>query len=531
MKELRIEELSVKQKLGMVLCEVIRPIEDYENFDESLEHILELIRNHSLGAVWVIPSNARREEVMKKIRETADYPILIVTDAESGLGEHTIGRHNALGVTGSEELAYIFGKVTAITARKMGYNVVCSPVLDMVKDWRVTSANIRSLGSDKYQVTKLATAEAQGLHDGGVLTVGKHYPGGVSKFNVDTHMVESPSEATKEELLDYFLYPYLELMKKDLLDGIMASHKKLINIDSEYPTSLSKKVIDIIREQGFDGFSITDALNMMGIKAKYGDTRAKGLCIAAGNDLILPFCTTGMAYKYLCDCYDEGIITDERLDEAVRRVLEAQHKVLSRTPKFTEITQEDIKAFDRINRDGIYARVDEGFEVPVSQEGKHFFVVLAKNGTDIADDGKVAVDTFSNAWYNPAGIIEKLEKHFPNSEIRAIYQFPTPAQNMNVFEDSLGYEDVIFITYAEAPAFVGTDHLTRRIVALINALQMSGRISTVVHFGNPYVLEELLHIPRIIIGGVSGGSINAALDVLAGDYPAKGVLTYDVNFK
>ena len=531
MKELKMEELSVKQKLGMVLCEVIRSTGDYENFDKRLEDILERIRNHSLGAVWVIPRIDRREEVMKKIHEAADYPILIFTDAESGLGEYTIGRANALGVTGSEELAYMFGKVTALTARKMGYNVVCCPVLDMVTDWRVTSANVRSLGSDKYQVAKLAAAEAQGLHDGGVLTVAKHYPGGALKLNVDTHMVESSSETTKEELLEYHLYPYLELMKRDLLDGIMTSHKKLINIDPEYPATLSKKVINIIREQGFDGFSITDALNMMGIKAKFGDTTVNGMCVEAGNDLILPFSTDGMVYKHLCDCYDEGIISDERLDEAVRRVLEAQHKVLSRTPKFTEITQEDIETFDRVNRDGIYARVDEGLEVPISRDGKHFFVVLAKNGTDIADDGKVAVDTFTNAWYNPARIMEKLEKLFPNSAVRAIYQFPTPAQNMGVLEHSLGYEDVIFITYAEAPAFVGTDHLTRRVVALINALQMSGRISTVAHFGNPYVLEELLHIPRLIIGGVSPDSINAGLDVLAGNYPAKGVLTYDVNFK
>ena len=46
-KELRMEELSVKQKLGMVLCETIRYTGDYENFDESLELILERIRNHS----------------------------------------------------------------------------------------------------------------------------------------------------------------------------------------------------------------------------------------------------------------------------------------------------------------------------------------------------------------------------------------------------------------------------------------------------------------------------------------------------
>lgn len=87
----------------------------------------------------------------------------------------------------------------------MGYNVICSPVLDLVKDWRFTSANISSLGGDKFQVTKLAAAEDKGLHDGGVLTIAKHYPGGAIKLNVDSHMVESFSETTKEELLEYYL--------------------------------------------------------------------------------------------------------------------------------------------------------------------------------------------------------------------------------------------------------------------------------------------------------------------------------------
>lgn len=157
--------------------------------------------------------------------------------------------------------------------------------------------------------------------------------------------------------------------------------------------------------------------------------------------------------------------------------------------------------------------------------------MLVKNESEIAADGKVAVDTFTNGWYYPTKIIEKLEKDFPNSEVRVLYKFPTPEQNMNLLQDSLEYEDVVFITFTESPAFVGTDYLTHRIVTLINALQMSGRISTVVHFGNPFVLEELLHIPRIIIGGVSIDSTYAALDVLSGDHPAKGVLTYDVKLK
>ena len=68
-----------------------------------------------------------------------------------------------------------------------------------------------------------------------------------------------------------------------------------------------------------------------------------------------------------------------------------------------------------------------------------------------------------------------------------------------------------------------------RIVSVIQALQVTNRVSTVVHFGNPFVLEELEHIPRILIGGCSLDSICCTLDVLAGNYPAKGHLPYELT--
>ena len=58
------------------------------------------------------------------------------------IGMYTIGRQNALGMTDREKLAYTFGKITAVTARKMGYNVVCNPVLDMCHEAEICGANV-----------------------------------------------------------------------------------------------------------------------------------------------------------------------------------------------------------------------------------------------------------------------------------------------------------------------------------------------------------------------------------------------------
>ena len=478
---------------------------------------------------------------MARIKEAADYPILIFTDAESGLGEYTIGKHNALGMADSEELAYAFGKVTAITAAKMGYNVVCNPILDICPGAGICGTNIRSLGSDKYRIAALGKAMARGMHDGGVLTVGKHYPspckkGGSKQRLVDSHMAESSSSVTKEELVEECLFAYTELMKEGLLDGIMTGHIRLENIDNEYPTSLSKKVIGVIRELGFDGFSITDALSMMGVVAKFGWENSKGLSVENGNDIALLWDPSNKrGFEAMYDCYEKGIISDERLDEATKVVLAAQHKIFQMQPKFTEITEEDKKNIERISTDSVYERKDNGVSSALSKDGKHHFIVLVANETDISDDGKVDVDTFAGGWhggwYNPKAIIDKLTKDFPNSDCTAIREFPTSWNIQCALEKSAGFDDVVFITYQDAAAYVGKECLTSRIVSLIDALQVTEKVSTVVHFGNPYVLEDLVHIPRIIVGGCASKSIDAAFEVLKGNYPAKGTLTYDVKFE
>lgn len=537
MKELRFEELSVKQKIGMVTCGLIGT----NHTDEGDEFVLDLIKKRALGSVWVNPKAHHFEEIMAKVKAAADYPILIITDAESGLGEYTIGKQNALGMADSEELAYTFGKVTAIKAQQMGYNVVCNPILDIISYAGVAGGNIRAMGSDKYRIAALGKAQARGMHDGGVLTVGKHYPSASDKTRkngraIDSHMAETMSMETKEQLIDNSLYAYRELIKEGLLDGIMTAHTRLPKIDDEYPASLSRKVIGIIRELGFEGFAITDALSMMGVVAKFGWNESKGMSVENGNDIALIWDPKNIeGFNAMYDCYEKGIISDERLDEATKIVLAAQHKVFEMQPKFTEISDEDKKLFAKINTDSVYAKVDEGLTTGISRDGRHYFVVLTSNETDINHDGKVEVDTFNGGWhggwYNPKGIMEKLKELFPNSESRAIRMFPTGYENQCALEKTLGYDDIIFITYFDAQAYVGRECLSSRIVSLIDAMQVDDRVSSIVHFGSPYVLEELAHIPRIIIGGSSADGVIAAFDVLAGNYPAKGKLTYDVKFE
>ena len=111
-REIKFEELTTEQKLGMVITPLFKPTMS----DEIIEFTFDLIKKRALGAVW-INTGPKGFALIRKIREIADYPIIIMTDAESGLEEYKIGKHNALGCTGNPELAYLFGKAVGTRAR------------------------------------------------------------------------------------------------------------------------------------------------------------------------------------------------------------------------------------------------------------------------------------------------------------------------------------------------------------------------------------------------------------------------------
>lgn len=528
-KELKFEELTVEQKLGMAMVGHIYNRWNDELFEENTQYAINMIKEHKLGAIWV--DGYKREEVMARIKEVADYPILIMTDSECGfVDERTpnIGYHNAIGTCNTEKSAYAFGKVTAVNARNAGYNVVCDPVLDMTKSNATCGTTVRCIGGNKHRVTELAIAEAQGMHDGGVLTVGKHFPSAPGNPMIDSHMAENCSDVTYEELVDYYLYPYLELSKRGLLDGIMTAHCRLTNIDPEYPASLSKKVIGLFRDLGFNGFAVTDALVMMGTAAKFGRDGSRGLAIAGGNDLALTWTVNKDCYESLLKCYNEGIIPDDMLDAAVKRVLETQHKI-TLLDTTAEITDEDIENFNKINTDGVFAKTDEGVSTELCKDGKHFFIILSPNGA--IKNGEINVDTMAKNWYNPHLISERIKESYPNSAVKIISEFPGSGDGYYICEKNVDYDDIVFVTFTECLAYVGCENFAPRLISLFEALQITNRISTLVHFGNPFVLEDLPHIGRVIIGGASATSVNATLDVLEGKYPAKGSLTYDIKFR
>ena len=520
MQNLKLEDLSLEQKIGMLIC--ARGFGSGEDGQQNREFTLELIRNHALGCVQV---GIGDDEFLARVKEAADYPILIVTDMEMGFPTSKLPPIPLMTLAACDKPEYYrsFARAVVADAKAAGYNGTWGPNLDI-------KCRYRNL-SDKADFVARASAEiAQVFANNSFLSCGKHYPGGLHRF--DTHMANDGSYNTKEELLNEKLVPYFYLMERGLLPTIMVGHSVYPHIDPDNPAVFSKKVIDLIRERGFDGLVWTDSLGMMAILQQYGDDKILGLSIAAGNDIVLPNYRVTMRknYEQLMQNYKDGMFTEERLNDAVRHVLAAQAIVGAEPPCAEPFTEEDRVNYFNIAKDCITAFTDEGLTaaLPADNKDRLFIIVTDMSGFT---NGNLAAETITRSWYDPERIVAAINREFPEAETVFLPEFPTAAENDHALTAATRHKEVVFVTYCNTRPYLGTDCLTRRMEVVINALNNSGKVSAVLHFGNPQALETIDHVPRVIFGYMMPQSQEHAIEVLAGKLEAKGTMPYKLNLK
>lgn len=169
----------------------------------------------------------------------------------------------------------------------VGINYNLAPDVDLAINKRnyVIYKLGRSYGADPKQVVKYASIFMDAMHNNGVLTSLKHFPGHGSSLG-DTHKgFVNVTKLWKPIELE----PYRLLSASHNIDTVMVAHVFNAKLDAKYPATLSKKIINgkLRGEFGFNGVVITDDLQMGAINKKYGLTNTLKLAINAGNDILL----------------------------------------------------------------------------------------------------------------------------------------------------------------------------------------------------------------------------------------------------
>lgn len=257
-----------------------------------------------------------------------DLPALVAIDQEGGQLQTMSGivtdfpGNMALAATGDVELAGRVGFAVGSELRALGVNVNYAPVCDLLTVPTNHGLSIRSYGDNPDRAAAFAAAQIAGLQRAGVAATAKHFPG-KGGATVDTHYATAVINRSRAEFDAYELVPFLAAIAVDVR-LMMTSHAiaPALSPGHDRPATLSPEVLTgLLRDElGFDGVTITDALDMAAVGEADQASAGEALdAIRAGSDLLLTTprmdiaaMTAGLSNTNLITPIDPGVLSRSR---------------------------------------------------------------------------------------------------------------------------------------------------------------------------------------------------------------------------
>ena len=243
----------------------------------------------------------------------------------AALGIENVGNMSEIGASGDSQKAYDAGETIGTYLKELGFNMDFAPMADVWTNQENTVAQYRAFGSDPETVSEMVSEAIKGFRSQGIYTVAKHFPGHGGTSG-DSHEGTVYLNSTKEELESCEFLPFQAAIDADT-EFVMVGHISLPNIlKDDTPASLSEEVVtEMLRNDlGFDGIVITDAMNMGAITNNYTSAEAAVQAVQAGVDMILMPQDFEDAYQGILSAVNSGTISEDRIDESVRRILEVK---------------------------------------------------------------------------------------------------------------------------------------------------------------------------------------------------------------
>lgn len=295
---------------------------------------------HPVGGIVYFAQNIESEDQLKTMisnikgyaDEVCKVPLFIAVDEEGGTvarlgGSNVLNLPNVpnmsdIGATGDSEKAYGAGNTIGSYLNEYGFNVDFAPVADVLTNSENEVVKYRSFGSDADVVSELALQFSNALKNNGIMSCYKHFPGHGATAG-DTHAGYAYTNKTYEELLDNELKPFISGIENGA-DFIMVGHFSLPNIvGDDTPATLSSVIInDILKEDlGYEGIIITDSLSMEALTENYSYDEIAVMAVNAGADMLLMPDNFEQAYNSILNAVNAGTISEERIDESVRKII------------------------------------------------------------------------------------------------------------------------------------------------------------------------------------------------------------------
>ena len=307
------------------------------NYDEaSIDELLDTL--HPCGVMYRPCSAEEAVNATNMFRKKCKIPMLIAANLEKGgngiVNEGTlIGAPLQIAATDNVENARRLGILCAREGKAVGANYAFAPIIDIDYNFRNPITNTRTFGSDPARVAAFGAAYTEECQKLGVCVSIKHFPGD-GRDERDQHLVTSINDMSCEDWMATYGNNYKASIDKGALT-VMVGHimqpawQKRINPDLKdediMPATLSPELIGpegLLRKYlGFNGVICTDATTMAGFTIPMDRSKSVPYSIACGADIFLFNKNMEEDLEYMRKGVADGVITKERLDEAVKRVL------------------------------------------------------------------------------------------------------------------------------------------------------------------------------------------------------------------
>jgi beta-N-acetylhexosaminidase len=309
-RTINLSEMSLDEKIGQLM--LVKP--------EGLNK--EYLEELHVGGIFLndLKQKENYANAINFYQDNSKIKLFIATDME-GYWNPFSDFYNSknFGEINSKEESFNLGKEHGEILNEMGFNLDFSPIVEV----RNTVWKGRSFTGSKQEVQEKISGYIKGLKNQSILSTAKHYPGGSMVKN--PHIFKYKTEIFQEDL-EYFDYAISQGV-----DFVMVGHPIVYGvIDSKgKQATVSPEVIKPLRKK-FEGIIITDAVTMLGLRWSYLFNFKKVYpdLIIAGNDMILDTHVNSQ-YKKLVKRRDElkkavqeGKLSQERIDESVKRILE-----------------------------------------------------------------------------------------------------------------------------------------------------------------------------------------------------------------
>lgn len=270
------------------------------------------------------------------LQKKSRIPMLLSANLEAGLNQTCyegtrVGCEMAIAATGDKKYARELGRIVGEEASALGINWAFAPIIDIDYNFRNPITNTRTFGSNPQTVASFGKEYVEEVQRHGLAASIKHFPGdGVDER--DQHLLASVNSLSCEEWEKTYGMVYktcIDAGAKTVMVGhiMQPAWSKRLNPslkDEEImPGLIAPELLNgLLRESlGFNGLIVTDSTTMAGMGTVMPREKAVPLIIASGCDMFLFTKNLEEDFAFMTDGVKSGVITKERLDEAVTRIL------------------------------------------------------------------------------------------------------------------------------------------------------------------------------------------------------------------